>query len=244
MRGSNQILEQKVGERTSELAEARDRIATFATGQERAIEGERRRLSREVHDQIGQVFTAIKLIVGSLEPASIAPDQRAALIQALEQGIGATRRITAELRPPLLDDLGFGPAVEHYLRHLPQAGHLAWTVDIRDQAKLGEGQTLGAFRIMQEAVTNALKHCGNANMKISGQQGDGGDNTFYVLTVADDGCGFAPGAIRPGAIGLAGMRERAALLGGACTVASKPSCGTVVEIRFPVAGTPDEHPPR
>lgn len=238
VRDANALLEQRVKARTAELAEARDRIARYAAGQQSAIEAERRRLSREVHDQIGQVFTAIQLLVGPVRDR-LSVEQQTALDRALEEGIATARRITAELRPPLLDDLGFGPAVAQYLDRLPAAGKPECHADIDETVRLGEPQALGLFRIVQEAMTNVLRHAGARRVEITGRrEGVAG----YALTVADDGRGFRLAEQRAGAMGITGMRERAAMLGGECTVGSEPGCGTIVAVRLPLAEPNHEHP--
>lgn len=233
LRRANARLETRVTERTAELASAKERIAAFAVEQDRAIEAERRHLSREVHDQIGQVFTAIQMIAASLPAEAFPPGQAPALRQALEMGIASSRRITAQLRPPLLDDLGLAAALDHYLEHLAGRGDIRCTVAIADQETLDASHALTLFRIVQEAVTNVLRHAQAGRIDIAGHA----ESDAYILTIADDGRGFAPETVRPGAIGLAGMRERAALNGGECRIESRSGGGTIVEVRLPLHGS-------
>lgn len=228
LRQSNTSLEGVVAERTAELSEAHQRLAGFAGEQERHIEAERRRLSREVHDQIGQVLTAIRLIFRSLPPHSLPTDQEAALEKALDLGIASTRRIAAELRPPLLDDLGLAAALQHFADQFGQHSQLACTVAVADQAVLGEAQKLSLFRIVQEATSNILRHAAASRIDITGRA----DGAHYLLSICDDGHGFDPETVRPGALGLVGMRERAALIGGECRISTSPGAGTCVEIRL------------
>ncbi len=229
-----QELEKRVIERTEALADAKNRVARFAAAQQRSVEQEHRRVSREVHDQIGQVFTSIQLIVASLAPGSLPPAYESALAQAM--GVATTRRITAELRPPLLDDLGLVAALEHFVQDLAKRGRLVCEVAVQDAEILGETYTLCLFRVMQEAVTNALRHAGARRLKISG--GKCGEE-HYVFSIEDDGCGFDPALVRPGAIGRSGMRERAALLGGECRIVSAPGQGTRIEVSLPLPGRPE-----
>lgn len=209
---------------------ANRRLAHFAAAQDRAIEEERRHVAREVHDQLGQVFTAIKLIAQSLPRESFPPGQAAALDQALEMGIAGARRITAELRPPLLDDLGLAAALEHYAQGIAAAGPPACVAEIADDDRLEAAQALGLFRIVQEAVTNVRRHAGAKQVAITGRA----ENDRYLLCVDDDGRGIDEAAIRPGALGLTGMSERARLLDGECVVKSGDGGGTVVEVRLPL----------
>jgi signal transduction histidine kinase len=239
LRRANDELETKVAQRTADLAAAHDRLAGFAAEQERAIEQERRHLSREVHDQIGQVFTAIRLIAVSLPRESYPAGQHEALQQALDMGIASARRITAELRPPLLDDFGLAAALQHFVRELARAAELQCEVDVRDEQRLSEAQALCLFRITQEAFTNVVRHAAASRIAIGGR----GEDAAYLFAIADDGCGFDAATLRAGAVGLAGMRERAALFGGDCRVVSAPGAGCRVEIRLPLSDNArDEHP--
>jgi signal transduction histidine kinase len=239
LRDSNQLLEQKVAERTAELAEARNRIAAFAAAQEARIEQERRRLAREVHDQLGQVFTAIKLITQSIPRDALPGEQQEALGHALETGIASARKIAGELRPPLLDDFGLAAAVRHFARETLAPVSLAFEVDIRDEDRLGPAQALALFRIAQEAVTNILRHAKAGRIRFIGQR----QANRYVFAIEDDGPGFEPSRVRRGAIGMASMSERASLFGGALQVTSADGKGTRVEATLPLEKTrDDEHP--
>ena len=224
------------------IDEAQRRIASFAATQDRAIEQERRRVAREIHDQLGQVFTAIKLIVQSAPHKAFPPEQEAALHQALEMGITSARRITAELRPPLLDDLGLAAALDHFAREIARTGDLACAVDILDQDRLCGPQALTLFRIVQEAVNNILKHAGATRIDIGGHS----DGEHYHLRIEDDGCGFDATLVRPDAMGLINMRERARLMNGRCELAPRPAGGTVVRVSLPldktISGADDETP--
>lgn len=230
LREQGEQLARAVAERTRELALAHGRLADFARGEERAVEAERRRLAREVHDQIGQVFTAIRLIVGSLPREAFPPGQAAALAEALDLGIASARRVTAELRPPLLDDLGLAAALHHHAAAIAAQSGLACRATLTEETALAPEQALGLFRIAQEAVTNALRHASAKKIEITGRrQGD-----EYLLDIKDDGRGLGDNRPRPGALGVTGMQERAALLGGRCEVASDASGGTRVVVVLPL----------
>lgn len=221
-------LEERVRIRSEELAKVNS-LAAFAKDQDRAIEIERRRLAREVHDQIGQIFTAIKLIVDSLPQDTFVQGQAAAIRDALAMGIASTRRITAELRPPLLDDLGFNAAVTHFIQHHPGLNTMTTSIRITGDSHLDATQSLALFRILQEAVTNIVKHAKANELKIVGEV----DND-YSLRVSDNGCGIEYSRVRPGALGLSSMRERASMLGGSLTITTDPVHGTSIEVRVPL----------
>lgn len=219
---------------------ASQQIASFASAQDQAIEQERRRVAREVHDQMGQVFTAIRLIAQSIPHEAFPVGQETALEQALDMGIASSRKITAELRPPLLDDLGLAAALDYLSKELMGSTELACVVDLSDQERLCGPQALTLFRIAQEALTNILRHAGASCIEISGQVA----GNLYRLTIEDDGCGFNADAVRQGAMGLVNMRERARLMNGECEIATRPGGGTIVTISLPLdktlSGSPDE----
>lgn len=229
---SNEELEVTVARRTAQLGDMHRRMAAYALEQDRAIEAERRRLAREVHDQIGQVFTAIRLIAGSLPRAAFPAGQEEALNNALDMGIASARRVTADLRPPLLDDLGLEAAVQHHVQAVTAPAGMTCEVAIADQDRLAPQQALSLFRILQEAVTNVLRHAAARHLRVSGGVA-GGD---FVLGIEDDGRGLGAEPTRPGALGLTGMRERAALLGGTCEIGPGSPAGTRVEVRLPLSG--------
>lgn len=249
LRQVNQGLEAHVRQRTEDLLKARDRIRGFAQAQERGIEAERRRLSREVHDQIGQVFTGIKLIFKGLPQGSLPPDQERMLMQALDSGTATARRISTELRPPLLDDLGLEAALQHLCHGLLAATSVRATVSLEEPHLVAEAHLLGVFRIAQEAITNVLRHANATELIVRGWP----DDDAYCLLIEDNGSGIDTTRLRPGALGLTGMHERAELLGGTVSIevvaeeevladpstqvsATRP--GTRVRLRLPLAAAP------
>lgn len=231
----NAGLDREVTARTAELAQANAGLARFALEENRAVEAERRRLAREVHDQIGQVFTAIQLICSSLPASAFPQGQARGLERALELGIQSTRRITAELRPPLLDDLGLEAALQHLAQQVSAVSGLRAEVDLAQVQRLNPEQALALYRVTQEALTNVQRHAGATRVRIRGEVVDGA----YRYEIADDGVG--PGAVpaRPGALGLTGMRERVALLGGRCSIEPGVAGGTRVCVVFPLTAAPD-----
>jgi len=118
-----------------------------------------------------------------------------------------------------------------------RAGGVAVTIQVDDEASLDETARLGLFRVTQEALTNVVRHAGAAKVAIVGRR----EGAVYRFAVTDDGRGYDPAAVRAGAIGLAGMRERAALLGGECEIASAPKAGVVVTVRLPIRDGVNDH---
>lgn len=240
LRDSNRDLDHRVHEKTIELAAARDRIADFAASQQRAIEDERRRLSREVHDQIGQVFSAIRMIVRGLPAGALPRDQALVIDQAIDMGVATARRIAAELRPPLFDDLGLDAAVRHLADGRLTPAGIRHEVVLADAACLNEAAALTVYRILQEALTNVVRHAGASAVRISGAVAD----AHYRVEVTDDGRGVTS-PVRAGALGIVGMQERAALLGGRVTVENDAHGGTTLAVFLPLnkEGTASDEDP-
>jgi signal transduction histidine kinase len=229
---ANAELDDRVVARTAALDAAHTQLAAFAAEQNSAIEAERRRLAREVHDQIGQVFTAISLIVSGLPPRALQPRQAQALDDALKLGVATSRRITAELRPPLLDELGLAAALRHHVPQRLEPVGLHGVLQVHEDGRLSPEQALALFRIVQEGLTNVLRHAKASRVDIRG--GVAPDGQHYRLQLEDDGVGFTLAAARPGALGLTGMRERAAWHGGQCTWEPAPGGGTLVAVTLPL----------
>ena len=230
LRSNAAMLEQRVAERTEALAAASRQIRKFSIKLENSIEAEHRRISREVHDQLGQIFTAIKMIFHSMKPDGMAPDQQAAMTSAIDTGVATTRRIATELRPPLLDDLGLVAALEQYMQGVAKSFKLNSTVKVSGHEVLTESQALQLFRVVQEACTNAARHAKAQNLLITGAAVEHG----FELSIEDDGQGIDSAVMREGSLGLVGLSERAAMMGGQIQVQGRAGGGTRVWIRVPL----------
>jgi signal transduction histidine kinase len=195
------------------------------------MEAERSRISREVHDQLGQIFTAIKMICRSIAPNGLASEQRTALLSAIDTGVTTARRISAELHPPLLDDLGLEPALAHYIKGMSQLSGIHCRLTLSGHEHLLEAQAIQIFRIFQEACTNVVRHAQAHHVNVTGTLLD----QTYVFAVQDDGCGLDATRHRLGAMGIRGIRERADMMGGSASVAQAPEGGTRVEVRIPLS---------
>lgn len=223
-----QMVQTEVRKRTEELSLAQQQLRAFAIQQEEAIENERLRIAREVHDQLGAVFTGVSLIVNGLE--NLEPTRKAQLQQALLTGVKTAQRITAELRPPLLDELGLAAAVlEMTKATLGQAG-IVCNVALGDDDRLNAQQRIGCYRIIQEAITNVLRHAQASSCSIlGGATADG----HFVVVVADNGI-ISPADISSlKSFGLRGMQERAKLMGGTLTFIPLEQ-GLSVRVMLPV----------
>lgn len=233
---ANASLEGRVERRTEALRQALARIQSFASELDRGIEAERRRLARDVHDQFGQVATAIKMNVIGLRQADppLAEHRVIQLIELVDSAIVLARRIASTLRPPLLDDLGLAAALEHHARDIERLNGLVIDVDVQGDEALSADQANQVFRIVQEAVTNVLRHAHASVVRLHGRRS--GDR--FELRVTDDGLG--PGPVRPDASGLRNMKERALLAGGTLQFGPAGARGSEVLVVLPCPGVPQE----
>lgn len=211
-------------------------------------EDERRRLARELHDELGQSLTAVKLGLWTL-PRDVGETTGAPQVEEtiglVDKILQQVRDLSLDLRPSLLDDLGLIPALRWYLeRQAERAGLVVAVVDKLGEERLAPGIETACFRLAQEAVTNVVRHARATSVTVEVTL-RGGE---VELVVGDDGQGFDVAAARERArrgesLGLLGMEERVHLAGGAFTVESSPGRGTVVGARFPLAPEPLAHDP-
>jgi signal transduction histidine kinase len=213
----------------------RDVLARVVSAQE----VERRRLARELHDGTGQALTSFLLGLSAVEHADSLEGVRRA-IAPLRKLVVATlqdvRRLSVELRPKALDDFGLGPA----LRRLGQSVRETTGVDVQVEERLGAERLpsdveTAVYRIVQEALANALRHAAAQRVSIVATRRAGS----ISLMIEDDGRGFDTSAPADG-MGLSGMRERVSLLDGLLRLDSAPGAGTTLVVDLPLAA--EEHP--
>jgi signal transduction histidine kinase len=198
-----------------------------------AQELERKRLARELHDETGQALTSILLGLKPLEQA-VDDDGRAAVASLRELVVSTlqdVRRLAVELRPSALDDFGLVPALERLVDTFREQTGIR--VDL--QANLGEERLpseveTALYRIVQEALTNVVKHAGASRVSILLTQRDGS----AAVVVEDDGSGFDPSATSEDGLGLVGMRERVGLLGGRVRIESAAGRGATLVAEVPL----------
>jgi len=227
------------------LREAQAELRELAQAMHEVREAERTRIARELHDELGQALTALKMDVDLLS-GTIPPDRAdlaertEAMRELLDATVTTTRRISADLRPLVLDDLGLGAAAEWLAQGFAQRTQIACDLAVDAAcAQLGEPHASALFRILQESLTNVARHARATRVRVTLERV--GDDA--VLTVTDDGVGMDPAA-RPGprSFGLRGIGERVMLLGGEVGIASRPDAGTTIVARIPLvrAGAPAE----
>jgi two-component system, NarL family, sensor histidine kinase DevS len=199
-----------------------------------AQELERRRLARELHDETGQALTSILLGLKPLEQ-SVGTDEGRGAVASVRELVVSTlqdvRALAVELRPAALDDFGLVPAVERLTTTFGEQSGLR--VDLEAQlgdARLPSEVETALYRVVQEALTNIVKHAGAGHVSILLARKDGA----VVAVIEDDGSGFDPAGTREDALGLAGMRERIGLLGGRLQIESTSGDGTTLVAEVPV----------
>lgn len=202
-----------------------------------AQEDERKRISRELHDEAGQSLTSLLAYMKVLLSRLTDPEQRQILQESRDVAMGVlaeVKTMAVELRPPVLDDHGIVAAIEKYVTNFTkQYGIRTHFTAPESRVVLDDQISLALYRIVQEGLTNIAKHAqaAHAEIVLSMQEND------IILMVVDDGCGIAPGTLEEARknnhLGLYGMRERVELLGGKFSLASSAG-GTVITIRLKV----------
>jgi PAS domain S-box-containing protein len=223
----------------TERIRAQEDLAAFASEASAIREQEKSRVARELHDELAQSLTALKMdtiwVRENLGADALVIDRKLGeMLSMLDGSVAATRRIAADLRPLVLDDLGLMPAIEWLVQNFTQRTGIACELDADEELELHEPYATAVFRIVQESLVNVAKHSKAKRVKVvmdlAGRE--------MLLSVQDDGVGFAPAAGRkPNSLGLAGLRERAQLLKGTIRLQSQPGRGTTVEARIPVIDT-------
>lgn len=232
----------------AELGESEARLRALATKLASIREQERAAVSRELHDELGQALTVLRmdlsLIHGSVkngQEVEDLPGRLDELMSTADANIDLVRSISSRLRPPILDVMGLGPALEWQVEEHLLRSSAKFHLDISlDSGTISKGKATSLFRIAQEALTNVLRHSGAKNVwVILRKQG-----VSIELGVLDDGCGIQKDAtLSPTALGLVGMDERALSMGGQLHIGERPGGGTAVQVRVP-AGAGMEVPPQ
>jgi signal transduction histidine kinase len=209
---------------------ARDALSRVVAGQE----VERRRLARELHDETGQALTSILLGLRAVddkvtdeETSKAVSDLRELVVTTLQE----VRRLAVQLRPKALDDFGLVPALERLVQTFAETSG----IHVQLEAHLGSSRLPAEvettlYRIVQEALTNVVKHAGASRVSLLLARRDG----TAVAVIEDDGRGFDDSAVEGDGVGLLGMQERAELHDGRVTVESTPGSGTTLRVEVPL----------
>lgn len=220
----------------AELAWVHDERGAFAAAANTVREQEKTRVARELHDELAQPLTALKMdTIWLRDNFVLAPEAAAArlgeMVEMLDRTVAATRRIASDLRPLLLDDLGLVPAVEWLVSKFTQRCGVPCTLAVDEALELQEPYATAVFRIIQESLANVAKHAGASEVAVTIEKLRG----TVMLSVQDNGCGFFPAAPRrPQSLGVLGMRERTQLLKGTIIIESAPGQGTCIQVTIPL----------
>jgi PAS domain S-box-containing protein len=230
------------------LERSHDELRELSAAMNEVREAERTRIARELHDELAQWLTALRMDVSWL--AARLPREQAKLLERTEKMKGvvdttvtAVRRIAADLRPVMLDDLGLVPAIEGLLQDLSQRTGIVVSLRPGNGVRApGEPVATAIYRMVQEALTNVARHAEASEVEVTM---DYGDETL-VVRVRDNGKGYDPEvAAQKKSYGVLGIRERAYTLGGTARIARVAAGGTLVEIEIPMTRfggrrTPDD----
>lgn len=231
----------------AELEASHADLERLVTAQQRIEEEERKRIARELHDDLQQVLAAIKMDVGSIETElAVDPARLRPLVARIDElattAITSSRRIVNDLRPLLLEELGLGPALEALCRQFSARTGIAARLDSDEDCSapdaMPEATAICLYRLAQESLNNAAKHSKARHVHLRLTSPAPGR---WALRIADDGQGLQPGDLRkPMSFGLRGMAERVRALGGTLRVEGVPGRGVVVEVEIGSAHAPKD----
>jgi PAS domain S-box-containing protein len=216
------------------LGESKRKLRALAAYQEELLEQERKHIAGEVHDEMGQLMTALKMDLSLMRLRFGENPQLLGMIDEMrslvDRTINVVRQVASNLRPAVLDH-GLAPAIEWLAADFSKRGTIRCRIDVSGSFALPELQSTAVFRVVQESLTNVTRHAQAREVTISlhssGQQ--------LQVVVRDDGVGFDTAAVSKGrGFGLFGMRERLLALGGRLRIASAPGQGTTVIIKLPL----------
>lgn len=238
LRNAHEELEARVLERTAALREANERLRVLSRRLMEIQESERRAIARDLHDEIGQALTAIKLNLREIRTLPNSESVENQIVDSLEilgQVLQHVRSLALDLRPSLLDELGLGPALRWYVGR--QAERAGWEALVSAEGLISRPSPeveIACFRLTQEALTNIARHAQASKVEVRLER----SAQALTLVIRDNGIGFDLETVRTGArvgtsVGLSGMEERVQLAGGKVTITSAPAAGTEIRAAFP-----------
>jgi PAS domain S-box-containing protein len=218
------------------LRESNQRLRALTAYSQQVLEEEQTRIAREIHDQLGQSLTALKMDTAWLArrfkgtPRDQEVDRLQQMGELIDSTVQTVRRISTGLRPAVLDEFGLSAAIEWALGDFQKRTGI--TCGLHDEAprdKLADGTSTAVFRILQEGLTNVARHAAASSVLVH----LGLDHGWFVMTLQDNGRGMPDGTGPGSSLGILGMHERAALVGGNVEVESAPGRGTRLRVSVP-----------
>lgn len=230
----NEVLERKRAQ--AALAHSREELRELASIGTSAREQENRRIARELHDDLCQTLAASRLELELVSERKALKAELAPVHMLIAEAVASTRRIAADLRPLVLDDLGLVAAAEWLVQNFRQRYGIECELIVAPPSlHLGEPQATAVFRIMQESLTNIGRHAHASHVMLSLTRND----DHLMLIVQDNGVGFDVSTPRKlNSFGLSGLRERAYLVAGEASIESSPGNGTSINVRIPLPAVP------
>jgi PAS domain S-box-containing protein len=221
--------------------EYQQRLRDFSAYLQRVQENERTHIAREIHDELGQTLTALKMDVSwlkrKMEDISLPVKQKISSMTALiDETISRVKKITAELRPGLLDDLGLAAAIEWQADEFSKRTEIPCKVVIRpEDMTLNNTISTSLFRVFQEALTNIMRHAKATKVEVHLIE----HGHEVELKIRDNGCGIQASQMNnPKSFGLVGMRERIQFIGGQVRILGKKGKGTTIQVQIPLSVKP------
>jgi PAS domain S-box-containing protein len=228
----------------ADLRRSREELRALAGRLHAVREEESANIAREIHDELGQALTGIKFDLSYIQRRlefCKAPDERsdlenkiAAMNREIDSTVEAVRRISTQLRPKILDDLGLVGAIEWQAQDFQQRANIVCSVNaygVASELDLDPPRATAVFRIFQEILTNVRRHAGATRVFVDLRRED----EAFLLEVRDNGKGIPRNQLpRLGGVGILGMRERAQVFGGHVVIESEPGKGTAVKVSIPI----------
>ena len=221
--------------RATELQGSHDKLRRLSRKLLSVQEEERVKISREVHDELGHALTILKMDIQNYPPSQISAPVAATLCASIDSLIELVRRIAAELRPPVLDDLGLGAALEHQIRRFNANAALSASLSAPETIEVDRLTASTILSVVREALSNVVRHAGASAVEVRLTR----DDQTIQVEVRDNGRGIDPAKTSaPESLGLIGIRERVLLLGGQVSIESVEGDGTLMRVALPVVIEP------
>jgi two-component system sensor histidine kinase UhpB len=220
-----------------EIDSSRKQLRALTVRLQNIREEERTHIAREIHDDLGQALTGLKMDLvwmnNKLQSSDEAVQKRLkAMIELADATIHKVRKLATDLRPGILDDIGLAAAIEWQGKDFSERTGIDFTFHLDEQIQMDEKRSTAFFRIFQESLTNVIRHAQAKNVAISLRK----DGSNVLLTIEDNGKGIAQNELaNPRSVGILGMKERAASFNGEVNVLGVPNKGTTVHVRIPLA---------